>query len=406
MSTLAVAAAIETGWFIAYAVTLLVTWPRRPRQRSADPGLPAFLQVMLARRVKAWVEPAVDATFADLMRRGWFESSGHTVRLTTGDDRQLTAAEQDIYTHVSTVVGKNPDGTAPLAALNEGHGPSTKWAAFQKAAETEALSRGLIRHRLPTPLKMLLIVSGLAAPLFYVLSIEDKPGPLIAMFILGGLIYWWIVAESLGGHVLTAAGAQIAGPVPHAGFANGSPLTAPRDDNTGWVYDGSTGWRRWRVAEDSFITFSRWPDRLVWIAAIGWAIVLIGTVSMTDRFDFGDLFLPALGAYLGTFAVRGLIGLSRAIRMRLKQREFERGRSEVTGTAVRKFTHTYDAPGGDGSTRRTDHYIVVDTGAGQYARKFIVPEHTYDTVHEGRTVVRALPAWQTHYPDAFEVLQP
>ncbi|WP_020521711.1 hypothetical protein [Catelliglobosispora koreensis] len=78
----------------------------------------------------------------------------------------------------------------------------------------------------------------------------------------------------------------------------------------------------------------------------------------------------------------------------------------VSGLAVRKFTNIYDAPGGDGSTRRTDHYIVVDTGAGQYARKFIVPEHTYDTVHEGRTVVRALPAWQTHYPDAFEVLQP
>ncbi|WP_020521710.1 hypothetical protein [Catelliglobosispora koreensis] len=38
MSTLAVAAVIETGWLIAYAVTLLVTWPRRPRQRSADPG--------------------------------------------------------------------------------------------------------------------------------------------------------------------------------------------------------------------------------------------------------------------------------------------------------------------------------------------------------------------------------
>ena len=361
---------------------------------------------MLARRVKAWVEPAVDATFADLMRRGWFESWGHTVRLTAGDGRQLTAAEQDISAHVSTAVGKSPEGTAPLAALNEGHGPSTKWAGFQKAAETEALSRGLIRQRLSTPLKVLLIVSGLAAPLFYILSIEDETGTFFAMLILGGLICWWIIAESFGGHVLTAAGAQVAGPVPDAGFANGSPLTASRDDNAGWVYDENTGWRRWQLGEDSFITFSRWPERLTWIAAVGWAVILVGTISMIDRFDFGDLLLPALGAYLGTFAVRGLIGLSRAIRMRIKQREFERGRSPVTGTAVRKFTHTYDAPGSDGSTRRTDHYIVVDTGAGQYARKFIVGEQTYDTVHEGRTVVRALPAWQTHYPDAFEVLQP
>ncbi|GAB3835781.1 hypothetical protein ACFPIJ_33690 [Dactylosporangium cerinum] len=183
-----------------------------------------------------------------------------------------------------------------------------------------------------------------------------------------------------------------------------SPLTALRDNSTGWVHDDRGGWRQWRIQEPPIIRFSAWPAWIVYGAAILWTAGLLSLVSTSDRWDLGDLAMPLLSVYFGALALRLLVGVSRAVLMRRRRRDFERARTHIEGVAVRKFTHTYSVPDADGSHQQTDHHVVVYSGSGDVARDFIVGERVYDTVEEGRTRVRALPGWQTRTPDQFAVL--
>lgn len=401
---LAIAAVIEAGWIAAYAATLLLTWPPRPARPTADASLPPATQVMLAMRVKDWVVPAVDATYASMLRRGWFDSHGDQIRLGPGDGRPLSRGEQQVLRHVSAVVDKSAGRSAPMHVLHEGPGAAEHWKGFSDAVVGDARGSGLIRDRIAGPVYYLLVAGGSLAPVVYALIAlegDTRWAVIICSVLFIGGTHAWLLQATLRKLVLTRAGAAAAGP---AGQVHDSPLTAPRDDSTGWVHDERGGWRPWRIQEPPIIRFSAWPVWIVYGAAILWTAGLLSVVSSSDSWDLGDLAMPLLYVYFGALGLRLLVGLYRAALMRRRRHAFERARTHVEGVAVRKFTHTYSVPDADGSHQQTDHHVVVYSGSGDVARDFIVGERVYDTVEEGRTRVRALPGWQTRHPDQLVVL--
>ncbi|WP_327000526.1 hypothetical protein OHA72_36075 [Dactylosporangium sp. NBC_01737] len=404
MTDLFIAAVIEAGWFVAYAATLLLTWPPRPNRLTADASLPPATQVMLAMRVKDWVVPAVNATYASMMRRGWFAGHGNQVRLGPGDGRPLSLGEEQVLRHVSAVVGKSAEQSAPLHVLHEGPGAAENWEGFSNAVVGDARSRGLIRDRIAAPVYFLLVAGGSLAPVTYALTALEGDTRLavgICAFLFSGGAHAWLLQATLRKLVLTRAGAAVAGP---SGQVHDSPLTALRDDGTGWVHDDRGGWRQWRIQEPPIIRFSAWPVWIVYGAAILWTAGLLSVVSNSDSWDLGDLAMPLLYVYFGALGLRLLVGLCRAALMRRRRHDFERARTHVEGVAVRKFTRTYSVPDADGSHEQTDHHVVVYSGSGDMARDFVVGERVYDTVKEGQTRIRALPGWQSRTPDQFEVL--
>jgi hypothetical protein len=131
---------------------------------------------------------------------------------------------------------------------------------------------------------------------------------------------------------------------------------------------------------------------------------LLCLMSTSDDFGLDKVAVPLLGVYFGALAVRGLVGLYRALLLRRWRLEFERTRVPLDGLAVRKYKHTYSVPDSDGSHDVTDLIVVVAVSATGMAREFSVPERVYDTVQEGQTRVRALSGWQTREPVRFELL--
>jgi hypothetical protein len=404
VSDLVIAAVIEAGWIAIYVATLLLTWPPRPARRTADASLPPAIQVMLAMRVKDWVVPAVDATYASMMRRGWFDLRGDQVRLGPGDGQPLSQGEQQVLRHVSAVVGRSAAQSAPTHVLHEGPGAAEHWEGFSNAVVGDARSRGLIRDRIARPVYFLLVAGGSLAPVTYaVMALEGEARFAViicAVLFIGGT-HAWLLQATLRKLVLTRAGAAAAGP---AGQVHDTPLTALRDNSTGWVHDDRSGWRQWRIQEPPTIRFSAWPVWIVYGAAILWTAGLLSVVSNSDSWDLGDLAMPLFSVYFGALGLRLLVALFRAALMRRRRRDFEQARTHIQGLAVRKFTHTHSVPDADGSHEQTDHHVVVYSGSGDVARDFIVGERVYDTVEEGRTLVRALPGWQTRNPDQFAVL--
>lgn len=404
VSALFIAAAIEAAWLVAYATILVITWPPRPKRLTADASLTPAAQVMLALRVRDWVGPAVDATYADMLRRGWFDSDIDQVRLGHGDGRPLSHAEQQVLRHVSAVVGKSAEMSAPLHVLHEGPGAAENWEGFAEAVVEEARSRGLIRDRITSGVYFSCATGGMLAPVAYAvvaLNGDLRVAMIIFSVIFGGGAHAWLLQATLRKPVLTRAGAVAAGPVTPL---QASPLTAFRDEVTGWVHDDRDGWRQWRIQEPPVIRFSGWPLWILYATAVLWTAGLLSLMSATDRWDLGDLAMPLFYVYLGAIGLRLVVGLYRAALMRRRRHEFERSRSHIEGVAVRKFTDTYSVSGNDGSSQHTDHHVAVYSGVDGVARDFIVDARVYDTVQEGQTRVRALPGWQSRVPDQFELL--
>jgi hypothetical protein len=397
--SLLVAAAVEVVWLAAYAATFLVTASPRPRSAAADPRLPLATQVMLALRARKWIPAAVDATYADLLRRGWLVSGAHQVRPGPGDGWPLSRAEEHVVQHVASLPG------APLHVLNEGPGAAGGWAAFGAAVIDDGKARGLVRDRVSGAVRKLLIVSGAVAPTVFPLLALDGDArwavAVCALIFVGGL-HAWLVKDTLAGHALTRAGATIAGPVAVA--VSGSPLTAPRDNSSGWIHDEKAGWQQWQLEKPAVIRFSRWPTWILLAAAAAWTAGLLSLMSTSDDFGLDKVAVPLLGVYFGALAVRGLVGLYRALLLRRWRLEFERTRVPLDGLAVRKYKHTYSVPDSDGSHDVTDLIVVVAVSATGMAREFSEPERVYDTVQEGQTRVRALSGWQTREPVRFELL--
>lgn len=392
----------EAAWFVLLGLTMLATLPPGLLADRPDPAIPPGAQALLAHRVQpGWLPSGVDATFADLARRGWFELTGHEVRLGEGDGRTLNPAETEVLDHVRAVLARSGQQAAPLPALQEGPGSADRWRRFREAYQTWAEEQGLIKRRFGDKLMILLILTGGAAGAWFVgwqgvTNVWALLGIFVGFCIVHGMLVFKV--DKL---VLTPAGAAAAGPVATA--VPGPHLAGQRSNTSGWTYSQDTGWRQWRLGSTSpALTFSPWPGVVLAVALVGWSVVLASVLV-----DLGPAIAPSTAIQVSAVFYPLVIAVYIALRISRRtiadqhEREFRKVNVPVTGQVVRAYQ---ERRSGEDNTPDIEYFVVLDPGPDRPARLFQVSEEEYESVQEGHSTVRALPRWRSIGVDRFEVL--
>jgi predicted membrane protein DUF2207 len=208
-----VAGAGALVWFVVLGVVAALTEPRRVEPGPATlelggPEPPAVVNLVTG----DWDlgHEAVPATLLDLAARKHLAvdqvGDDTLVRVRNGDG-QLTAYEQMVLDHVTSLARHTSDGVVPANALTTGPGDDSKrwWRRFRKQVHADARDRGLSRSRFsPTLRTVLLALAALVAVGVAIAasSLPDNPdnpddqddGPVGAMLAFGVVTFGGLAA--------------------------------------------------------------------------------------------------------------------------------------------------------------------------------------------------------------------